>query len=366
LVGLGGWSTAPETRTRGNVMKAETAVDVVDLTRELVRIASPTGDEGAVGEFLAGRLEALGYAVTRQPVTPGRFNVYARRDDPVIVFSTHMDTVPPELPVREDETHLYGRGTADAKGIAAAQIAAAERLASQGHRGVGLLFVVGEEQTADGARAAATLEPKGRYVVNGEPTDNRMALGTKGLLRLELRARGKAAHSAYPEEGRSAIDMMLDGLERVRRVPLPTDPTLGDCTLNIGTLTGGVRANVIPDDCRAEVAIRTVRDPTGLLAELRSAVGGSAELAVLLDSPPVKLRALPGFETTVVRFGTDLPWLEPWGERFLIGPGSIRVAHTDHECVAKAELLEGTRCYQRIAAALTASWLTTRPPPAAT
>lgn len=324
-------------------------MDPVDLTRELVQIPSPTGDEGPVGEFLAARLEDLGYTVTRQPVTPGRFNMYARRDNPVVVFSTHMDTVPPELPFREDETYLHGRGTADAKGIAAAQIAAAEQLAGRGERRVGLLFVVGEEQIADGARAAASLEPKSRYIVNGEPTDNRMALGTKGILRLELRARGRAAHSAYPEEGLSAIELMLDALERIRRVPLPTDPTLGDCTLSVGTLAGGVRANVIPDDCRAELAIRTVRDTADLLAELRHVVGERVELAVAMDSPPVRLRPLPGFETTVVRFGTDLPWLVPWGERFLIGPGSIRVAHTEEERVAKAELREGARCYERIA-----------------
>jgi acetylornithine deacetylase len=335
-------------------MKHTTVVDPVAWTRQLVAIPSPTGEEGAVGEFLARRLEDLGYRVTRQPVTPGRFNVYARRDPPVVVFSTHMDTVPPELPIRADDTHLYGRGTADAKGIAAVQIAAAEHLAARGRRDIGLLFVVGEEQTADGAQAAGSLEPKGRYLVNGEPTDNLMALGTKGLLRLEFRARGKAAHSAYPEEGVSAINRLLDALERVRRIPLPTDPTLGDCTLNIGTLRGGVRANVIPDQASAELSVRTVSDTADLKAALGRAAGDHVELVELLDSPPIRLRGLPGFDTTVVRFGTDLPWLEPWGERFLIGPGSIRVAHTDHESVATEALREGVGLYQRIALALLA------------
>jgi len=330
------------------------SVDPVQLTKELVEIDSNTGDEGPVGDFLATRLAKLGYSVTRQPVSAGRFNVYARRDEPLVVLSTHMDTVPPNLPVREDETHLHGRGTADAKGIAAVQITAAERLAARGERRVGLLYVVGEEQTADGARAAAALEPKGRYLVNGEPTDNRLALGTKGILRLELTARGRAAHSAYPEEGVSAIELLLDALERIRRLPLPSDATLGQTTLNIGTIAGGIRPNVIPDACRAELAIRTVKDAPGVLESVRRAAGDKVQVAVAMDSPSVQLRALPGFETTVVKFGTDLPWLAPWGERFLMGPGSIRVAHTDHEHVAKADLHEGARRYERITAALLA------------
>ncbi|MBI3082332.1 MAG: M20/M25/M40 family metallo-hydrolase, partial [Gemmatimonadetes bacterium] len=287
--------------------------DPVELARELVRIESPTGEEGAVGEFLARHLEAKGYDVQRQQVTPGRFNVFATTEPPVVVLSTHMDTVPPSLPVREDDTYLYGRGSADAKGIIAAQVAAAERLATHGERRVALLFVVGEELTADGARAAATLEPKGRYLINGEPTDNRMARGHKGMLRLELRARGRAAHSAYPEEGESAIEPVLDALERVRRLPLPDDPELGGCTLNIGTIAGGTRPNVIPDACRAELLFRTVGANGELLAAVRTAAGERVEVVVAHDAPPVRLRVLPGFEPTLVRFGTDVPWLEAWG-----------------------------------------------------
>jgi acetylornithine deacetylase len=324
----------------------------VELGRELVRIESPTGEEGAVGEYLGGRLEELGYQVQRQRVSPGRFNVFATRDRPVVVLSTHMDTVPPSLPAREDDTYLYGRGSADAKGIIAAQVAAAEHLAARGERRVALLFVVGEELTADGARAAATLEPKGRYVINGEPTDNRMARGHQGMLRVELRARGRAAHSAYPEEGESAIEPVLDALERVRRLPLPRDPTLGDCTLNIGTIAGGVRPNVIPDACRAELLFRTVGATAELLAAVRIAAGDRVEVLVAHDAPPVTLRVLPGFEPTLVRFGTDVPWLEAWGERFLMGPGSITVAHTDHERVAKRELDAAVELYQRAVSAL--------------
>jgi acetylornithine deacetylase len=324
-------------------------LSVIDIARELVRIDSPTDHEGEVGRHLATRLEALGYSVTRQELSPGRFNVFARRDDPVVVLSTHLDTVPPQLPMREDDAHLYGRGSCDAKGIAAAQIAAAERLAARGERRVGLLFVVGEEMNGDGAKAAAALEPKGRYIINGEPTDNRMALGHKGMLRVLVIGHGKAAHSAYPEEGESAIEKMLDALQRIRALPLPTDATLGPCTLNIGTIEGGVAPNVIPAAARSHLFFRTVGPWEPLLAAVRQAAGDRVEIAVAHTAPAVHLRVLPGFETTVVRYGTDLPWLEPWGERFLMGPGSIKVAHTDHECVAKAELEAAVELYRKAA-----------------
>lgn len=329
-------------------------MDPIALTRELVQIDSPTGQEGAVGEYLARALAGLGYAVARQEVTPGRWNLLATRAAPVVVFSTHLDTVPPNLPFREDATHLFGRGTADAKGIAAAQIAAAERLAAHGEQRVGLLFVVGEEYGSDGAQAAASLGPKGRYLVNGEPTDNRLALGHKGALYVKLAARGRAAHSAYPEEGESAIERMLEALERVRRVPLPHDEVLGPGTLNVGTIKGGVRPNVIPASCEAEVLIRTVRDTRELRAAVVRAAGDQVTVDFGWEMPSIRLRALPGFETSVVRFGTDLPFLASWGEGFLLGPGSIRVAHTDHEQVEKRELLDGVALYERLAARLIA------------
>lgn len=326
--------------------------DAIGLARELVRIDSTTGQEGEVGAYLAAQLERLGYAVTRQEVSPGRLNVFAVREPPAVVLSTHMDTVPPSLPLHEDDTHLHGRGSCDAKGIAAAQVAAAERLAARGEGRVGLLFVVGEELNADGAKAAAALEPKGRYLINGEPTDNRMARGHKGMVRLDVIGCGKAAHSAYPEAGESAIEALLDALQRIRALELPTDPTLGACTLNIGTLAGGVAPNVIPAHAKAHLMYRTVAEPEPLLAAIRRAAGERVELAVVHQAPAVHLRVLPGFETTVVRFGTDLPFLEPWGERFLMGPGSIHVAHTDHERVAKAELEQAVGLYERAATML--------------
>ncbi len=334
--------------------RSDRRVNPVVLAGELVRINSATGEEGLVGEYLAGRLEELGYEVTRQEVSPGRFNVYAVREPPTLVFTTHMDTVPPTQEFREDETWLYGRGTVDAKGIAAVQIAAAEQLCATGERRVALLFVVGEETCSDGAQAAAVLEPKGRYIINGEPTENCLALGTKGSVRVELVAHGLAAHSAYPGEGNSAIETMLDAIERVRRLRFPPDPMLGEVTLNVGTISGGVRSNVIPDVCRAELMFRTVSDNREIVVETKRAAGESVRVRVVLEMPPVRLESRPGFETTVVRFSTDLPFLASWGRRFLLGPGSIRVAHTDRERVAKHDLLEGVRLYERLASELLA------------
>ena len=330
------------------------SIDPIALTLELVRIPSPTGAEAAVCDHVGGRLAALGWSVIRQPVTEGRTNIYATRGDPVVVLSTHLDTVEPELRVADDGEWITGRGTADAKGIAAAQIAAATALAHAGEDRIALLFLVGEEGPSDGARAAATLEPKGRYVINGEPTDNRLALGTKGSVRLELAARGRAAHSAYAEEGDSAIDRMLDALTRIRALAFPADATLGDVTVNIGTIAGGTAPNVIPDHCRARLMYRTVADNAAVVAAVTRAAGDGVDVEVTLSLPPVRLAARDGFETTVVRFGTDLPYLEPWGERFLLGPGSIRVAHTGAERVAKAELRRGADLYVRLARTLLA------------
>lgn len=331
--------------------------DPVALAAELVRIPSLTGDEEAICDHVARRLRAMGWTVRRQPVrhdaeAVGRTNLLATRADPVVVFSTHLDTVAPLLPVTEEGEWLEGRGTADAKGIAAVQIAAAEQLAAEGEARVGLLFVVGEEGPSDGSRAAATLEPKGRYLVNGEPTGNCLATGSKGSMRLVLEAEGRAAHSAYPEEGDSAIVRMLDALERLRRLDLAADPVLGETTMNIGTIEGGTAPNIIPDRCRARLMFRTVQEGNGLLEAVRSAVGPGIDLTVTLALPPVHLSTREGFETTAVKYTTDLPFLEPWGERFLLGPGSILVAHTDHERVAKAELHEGVELYVRLARTL--------------
>ncbi|HWA59558.1 MAG TPA: M20/M25/M40 family metallo-hydrolase [Gemmatimonadales bacterium] len=331
-------------------------IDPIDLTRTLVRLESPTGAEGPAVACLAETLTRLGYRVTRQPVTPGRENLYAFREAPEVVFSTHLDCVPPYVPFREDEGTLYGRGTCDAKGLAAAMVAAAERLAARGERRIGLLFVVGEENGSDGAARANELLPKGRYLINGEPTENRLSLGQKGSLKVVLECHGRAAHSGYPELGRSAIHPILDTLERIRRLPLPTDPLLGSGTLNVGIIQGGVAPNVLAPSARAELLFRLV----GPSDELRRQVAAQAAEDVVVTFPtelPYFKNPVPapsGWETTVVSYASDLAFYGAWGEGYQLGPGTIRVAHTSEEQIGKAELLRGVELYVKLATDLLA------------
>ena len=337
-------------------------IDPVLLTRELVDIESTTFHEGQVGDFLARRLERDGYAVERMSVaqtgTTGagaRFNVFATKGGtrPELVLSTHMDTVPPFFPSREDERWIYGRGACDAKGIIAAQMAAAECLASEGVA-VGLLFVVGEERDSAGA-AEANLHPRGtRFLINGEPTDNRLAVASKGALRAEIHARGKMAHSAYPELGESAIDKLIAVLHDLRDLPLPVEPEIGDSTLNIGLISGGRAPNVIADAAEAHLLIRLVSPSRATRAEVEGIVAGRAEVRFSLDLPFVRMRAVDGFETMTAKFTTDIPSLTAWGEPFLLGPGSIHVAHTPDERIDKKELLEAVDLYVGLARKLLA------------
>lgn len=324
-------------------------MDPLELTRSLVAIESTTGQEDPATDWLADVLGRRGYQVHRQEVAPGRHNLYAYREPPVVVFSTHVDTVPPYLPLAEDEEWIHGRGSCDAKGLAAAMIAAAERLSAEGERRVGLLFLVGEENGSDGARVARSLEPKGRYIINGEPTENLLTVGQKGVLRLDLEATGRAAHSAYPAEGVSAIIPLLETLRRLRRLPLPFDPVLGDSTLNIGTIQGGVAPNVIPSHARAQILIRTVGPTDTLRKNILSVAEPGVSIDIALEIPALITAAPPGWETTVVNFTSDLPFLDTWGERFQLGPGSIRVAHTAEERIRKADLLAGVDLYARLA-----------------
>jgi acetylornithine deacetylase len=328
-------------------------MNVFELTRALVDIPSITNEEKEVGLYLLGRLGGLaartGGSVERLPVGAERFNVLATWGEPRVTLSTHMDTVPPHIPSREDDEFIWGRGACDAKGIMAAMIQAAEGLLAEGVRNFALLFVVGEERNSAGALAAARDRRGSRWLVNGEPTENKLALGSKGALRFEAEARGRMAHSAYPELGESAIDKLLDFLEAIRRLPLPTDPVLGPSTLNIGTIAGGRAPNVIPDEARAEIMVRLVGDPAPIREAFQRAAAGRVELREVLMVPAVHLKALDGFETTVVAFTTDIPAFGgAWGEPLLIGPGSIHVAHTMHEHVAKSQLLEAVEIYKRI------------------
>jgi acetylornithine deacetylase len=328
-------------------------MDALELTRALVALESPTGAEAPATDFLDQTLRHAGYQVVRQPVGVGRHNLYAYRETPALVFSTHLDTVPPYVPLSEDAESIHGRGSCDAKGLAAAMIAAAERLASGGERRIGLLFLVGEENGSDGARAAEQLGPKGRFLINGEPTENRLSIGQKGSLRVDLSAAGRAAHSAYPDEGVSAIAALLDTIERIRRMPLPTDPLLGPSTLNLGLIAGGVAPNVIPPAASAQLLIRTV-EPTGPLKEaIRALLAPDVTVEFPVEMPFHKGGDAPaGWETTVVSYASDLPFLRSWGQGYQLGPGSIRVAHTEHEHIRKADLLRGVELYQRLASDL--------------
>jgi acetylornithine deacetylase len=317
-----------------------------------MEIESITGNEAAAGYFLRDYLSGLKYDVSLQEAAPNRFNVIALAGNPELVFSTHIDTVPPYLPVGEDEDYLYGRGACDAKGIVAAQIDAAEKLRASGASRVGLLFVVGEERDSVGALAANKIPPRSRFLINGEPTDNHLAMGSKGSLRVEISARGKAAHSAYPQMGESAILKLLDLLEEIRAMDLPHDPILGESTCNIGILEGGTKANIIPDSARAELMFRSV-EPIELLKErVNTLIAGRADSRYLFEVPPFLMQAIEGFETTVVSFASDAPFLTEWGKPFLLGPGSILNAHTDHERISKRELLEGVELYVRLARTL--------------
>ena len=322
------------------------------LTRALVDINSVTGEEAGCGHYVHDYLAARNFQVEKLPVTPGRFNVLALCGKPEIVFSTHMDTVPPFQAAREDGEFIYGRGSCDAKGILAGQITAAERLRREGMENFGLLYLVGEELTSDGAQAANRVPRGTRFMINGEPTENKLALGCKGLLRLDIRTHGRMAHSAYPHLGESAIEKMLEVLNDLRQIKLPQDPVLGHATLNIGLMSGGRAGNVIPDEAEAQVWIRTIPPQPGqvsLREQIKSLVGTRAECEFVRETPPMRMQKIDGFQTDVVAFTTDLPSLTAWGEPFLLGPGSIHVAHTDHERIGKADLLEAVDLYCKLA-----------------
>jgi acetylornithine deacetylase len=341
------------------------AIDPIQLTKKLVDIDSTTYHEGLAGDFLYEFLASERYAVEKMAVeqpelklTPGagsgeRFNVYAALPGvtPDVVLSTHMDTVPPYFGSREDDEFIYGRGTCDAKGIIAAQVTAAERLREAGVK-VGLLFVVGEERDSAGAKVA-NQSPKGsKFLINGEPTDNRLALATKGALRVELRSSGRMAHSAYPELGESAIDKLLEALHDVQALSLPIEPEIGSSTLNIGLIEGGRAPNVIADKAEAHLLIRTVGPSQEVKDLILKAVGDRAKVTFSLDLSYVRMRKVGDLPTMVAKFATDIPTLTNWGEPFLLGPGSIHVAHTPDEKISKKELLECVDLYVELATSL--------------
>ena len=333
---------------------------VFELTRALIDIESVTNSESRVGDFLFTHLSNLAkrYAghVERMEVESNRFNVFAYWGQPVLTLSTHMDTVPPFFPCREDEQTIWGRGACDAKGIIAAMIAAAEKLLAAGKKNFGLLFVVGEEVNGAGALVAARNPRGSRYLINGEPTENKIALGTKGALRYEITARGRAAHSAYPELGHSAIETLLDVLQAIRAIKLPEDELLGRSTLNIGTIKGGRAPNVIADHAQAEIMFRLVGSAAPIREALAQALVGRAEGREQYTTPAQSLEPFPGLPTTAVSFTTDIPSFgAAWGKPFLIGPGSIHAAHTADEHISKQQLLRAVDVYAEMITTLTAS-----------
>lgn len=341
-----------------STMTERAHLDPIRLTRALCEIESTTYSEGAVGDYLASYLKDLGWSVEQTPVPQPaenpdggpRWNVYASVEgqQPIVVFSTHMDTVPPYVPFSEDEEYIYGRGVCDAKGIIATQIAAAEVLRAEGLP-VALLFVSGEERDSAGAKVANQMPKGNRYLINGEPTDNRLALASKGALRASLKSLGKMAHSAYPELGDSAVHKLIEALDKIMKLDLPVDEFAGDTTVNVGQVHGGHAPNVIADHAEAQVLIRLVSDSQPVREAILKAAEGLADVQFTLDLAFVRLRALPGFPTMVAKFATDIPMLTNWGEPLLLGPGSIHVAHTPNEKLAKKELLECVEIYKQIA-----------------
>jgi len=326
-------------------------MDIAALTRQLVDIESITGNEGPVGHFLEQELRKLGYNSHRMVVEGERANVWAtlpERPVPAIVLSTHMDTVPPFIPSSEDDQNIYGRGSCDAKGIIAAQIAAAERLKEDGVQ-VGLLFLVGEERDSAGAKLANQEKNGCKFLINGEPTENRIAIASKGSLRVQLTAKGRMAHSAYPELGESAIDKLVETLHRLQQMKLPADPEIGPCTMNIGIIEGGRAPNVIADHARAQLLYRLVGPAEELKNEIIETVGNLAKVEFTLEIPAVRLRTFEGLPTMVAAFTTDIPALGNWGQPLLLGPGSIHVAHTEGEYLPKKQLQECVELYCGIA-----------------
>jgi acetylornithine deacetylase len=329
-------------------------MQLFQLTRALIDTESITCNEECVGlqllEYVSALASRYGGHAERFEVEPHRANIFACWGDrPTVTLSTHMDTVPPFIPSREDAEHIWGRGACDTKGIIAAMLTAAEALLDHGVRDFGVLFVVGEERNSAGAYHAAAHPQGARYLINGEPTENRLALGSKGALRYEIAATGRMAHSAYPELGESAIDKLLDALARIRAIPLPIDDLLGPSTLNIGTISGGRAPNVIADEAKAEIFVRLVGDSTTTKEAIAAAVAGTADAREMIEIPALRLGALPGIETTVVAYTTDIPAFGgAWGTPYLIGPGSIHVAHTLDERIPKRQLEDAVRIYQNM------------------
>ncbi|MBI4601316.1 MAG: M20/M25/M40 family metallo-hydrolase [Planctomycetes bacterium] len=331
-------------------------IDVLQTARDLISIESITGNEEPVAAYLEGALRRLGLAVRSQVVAPGRRNLIAGPERPAVLFCTHMDTVPPYVPFREDAEHLHGRGACDTKGISAAMLGAGARLLERGFRDFGYLFVVGEETDNAGARAANEVVRAGCVVV-GEPTESKAALGHKGVLRVRVKVHGTPCHSAYPEQGDSAIHRLVGALSKVLEADFGRSDRLGSATVNVGDISGGVAANVLAPSAEATVLVRVVTEAEDawrrlLPCFLDPATGRPdprVELAEEKRMEPAAFEGVEGYPETVVAYGTDAPSLKDVGRRVLFGPGSILDAHTDHERIAKRDVLAAVEQYADIA-----------------
>jgi acetylornithine deacetylase len=323
-------------------------MDAIELTKTLVEIPSITGSERDILIFLEDLLQNLGFETNRQHVAEDRWNLYAGWGDmPTVVFCTHVDTVPPYVPLRFDEHHVYGRGSCDTKGIISSMIVAGKRILDEGGTPA-FLFVVGEETDSIGAKVVAASERKASYIVVGEPTDNMLAHGHKGILSYTLVTEGTAAHSAYPELGHSAVDTMLDIIGRIRDHHWGHDQLLGDATLNIGTIQGGVAMNVLAPRASAQIIHRLVDDAEARKTELEALVRGDAVIQYHSVAQPQFLHVVPGFDLKTVHFGTDIPYLSSVGTCLLLGPGSIHDAHTDNEKISIDEIRHAVDHYYHL------------------
>lgn len=321
----------------------------LQLLKKLIDIDSTQGREKSVGEWTSKFLEGKGYRIQHQAVDEDRFNVFAARGNPLLVFTTHMDTVNGFIPFSEDSQYVYGRGACDAKGIMTAQIIAGEKLIAEGIHQIGFLFVVGEENASDGAKAANALPNACRYLIGGEPTGNKIAVGSKGALSIHISTHGRSAHSAYPEKGESAVIKLLDILHEIRNRRWPVHPVLGPTDMNIGVISGGIQANVIPDRASAEIMFRNTTAVIEVKDQLDGLVGTKGEWQPAFECDPLFLETVDGFESTVVSFTSDLPLLSNWGKPFLLGPGSILDAHIPDEKISKAEVDRGIQLYYQLA-----------------
>lgn len=328
--------------------------DVVELTLQLCRIPSVTGQEGQVVAFVRQLLQRLGFTVDLQPLgQEGRGNLLAHWPSSTAhtLLSTHVDTVAPHFDptFSSDKQRLIGRGTCDAKGIAAAMICAACQLVQQGEEGVGLLLLVGEETHSDGAKAAVNgFAPEVSYIVGGEPTQLQLVRAMKGSVVFRLDCHGKAAHSAYPHMGHSALHQLVSDVQRLLGVAWPCHTKLGDTTLNVGLLQGGCAVNVLAPHAQARGIVRCSVPAQQVVELLRARLSPTTQLELESVSDPLQLHCPPDFASCVVSFGSDMPYLQKLGTPLLVGPGCIHDAHTDHEFVQVQHLYQAVELYKKI------------------